>query len=110
MDIALIGNHNIHRILVDTGATFNLMYYSTLMATGLAQDHLVTSNTTLVSFSGERARALRVIKLSITKGTTPQQVTIMDEFLVLDNPCTYNAILRRGALNEIKFVMSTYIL
>lgn len=34
----------------------------------------------------------------------------MDEFLVLDNPCTYNAILRRGALNEIKFVMSTYIL
>lgn len=22
----LIGNHNVHRILVDTGATFNLMY------------------------------------------------------------------------------------
>ena len=31
----LIGNHNIHRILVDFGATSNLIYYSTLKAMGL---------------------------------------------------------------------------
>lgn len=104
----LVGNHNIHRILVDISATLNLMYYNTLKAMGLTQNHLVSSNTTLIDFSKESARALRVIKLFVTLGTTPQHVTTMAEILDLDSFCTYNAILGRETLNKIRCVISTY--
>lgn len=67
---ALVGNHNIHQILVDTSTSFNMMYYSTLKAMGLTQNHLVASNTTLVGFSREKAKALGVIKLSVTLETS----------------------------------------
>lgn len=81
-----------------------------MKAMSLTQDHFITSNVTLVGFSGERARALGAIKLSIILGIAPQHVTTVAEFLVLNSSCTYNAILERGTLNEIWFVIAMYYL
>ena len=104
---AMVGNHNVHRILIDTGATSNLMYYSALKAMGLTIEHLIPSSVTLVGFSGEKTKSLGTIKLSVTLGTAPKQVTTIAEFLVLDKTPNYNAILGRGTLNKIKAAIST---
>ena len=106
--MALIGNHNVHRILVDMGATSNLMYYSAFKAMGLTKDHTTTSSSTLMGFSGERTRSLGSIKLPMTLGTTPKQVTTLAEFLILDRSPNYNIILGRRTLNKIKSAVSTY--
>ena len=103
----MVGNHNVYRILIDTGATSNLMYYSALKAMGVSLEHLIPSSVTLVGFSGEKTMCLGTIKLSVTLGTAPKQVTTMAEFLVLDKAPNYNAILRRGTLNEIRAAIST---
>ena len=107
---ALIGNHNVHKILVDTGATFNLMYYSVFKATGLTKGHLTSLPATLVGLSGERTMSLGTIKLSMTLGTTPKQVTIMAYFLVLGKTPNYNVILGKETLNEImRFPPATWL-
>lgn len=67
----LISNHNVHMILVNTGAISNLMYYNTFKAMGLTRDHMTLSSAILVSFLGERTRSLGTIKLSITLRTAP---------------------------------------
>ena len=48
----MVDNHNVHRILIDTGAASNLMYYSALKAMGFTVEHLTLSSVTLVGFSG----------------------------------------------------------
>ena len=103
----IVGNHNVHQILIDTGAASNLMYYSALKAMGLTIEHVTPSSITLVGFSGEKTRFLGTIKLLVTLGTAPKQVTTMAEFLVLDKAPNYNAIIGRGTFNEIRAVIST---
>lgn len=46
----MVGNYNDHRILIDTRATSNLMYYITLKAMGFPTEHLTPSSITLVGF------------------------------------------------------------
>ncbi|XP_057972613.1 uncharacterized protein LOC131160750 [Malania oleifera] len=41
-------------------------------------------------------------------GTTPQQVTSLTEFLVVDRPLVYNIILGQPLLNVVQVVTSTY--
>ena len=83
------------------------MYYSALKAMGLSLEHLTPSSVTLVGFSGENTRCLGTIKLSVTLGMAPKQVTTMAEFRVLDKAPNYNAILGRDNLNEIRATIST---
>lgn len=75
---------------------------------GLTEDHLTPSSATLVCFSGETTKSLETIKLPMTTGKALKQVTTLADFVVLDKTPNYNAILGRGALNEIKFAVSTY--
>ena len=48
------------------------------------------------------------MQLPITLGTQPLQSTKMVEFLIVDCPSAYNAILGRSALNKFKAVTSMY--
>ena len=68
----MVGNHNVHRILIDTRATSNLMYYNALKAMGLTIEHLMPSSVMFDGFSGEKTRSLGTIKLSVTLGKAPK--------------------------------------
>jgi hypothetical protein len=51
-----------------------------------------------------------VILLPITCGTSPRDSIVMVDFLVIDRPSAYNAIIDRPALNKLRAITSTYYL
>lgn len=62
----------------------------------------------MVGFTGDKIFLLGSIALSITVGLGAQQITKEVTFLVVNCPSTYNAILGRPFLNQMKTVTSTY--
>ena len=64
----------------------------------------------LVSFSGDRIYLKGIISLSVTARTYPAQITKKMDFLVVDCPLSYDVILGRPMLNQLKVATSTYCL
>ncbi|GFY84264.1 hypothetical protein Acr_03g0010380 [Actinidia rufa] len=62
----------------------------------------------LVGFGGNTTHPLGWINLPITLGTEPHQTTVWQDFVVVDCPSPYNAILGRPTLGGIKAITSTY--
>ncbi|GFY96586.1 hypothetical protein Acr_11g0008920 [Actinidia rufa] len=58
--------------------------------------------------SGNTTQPLGWINLPITLGTEPHQTTVWQDFIVVDCPSPYNAILGRPTLGGIKAITSTY--
>lgn len=51
---------------------------------------------------------VEVITLPITAGVSPRQVTKTVNFVVVDYPSAYNAIISRPTLKKMKVITSTY--
>ncbi|GMN60544.1 hypothetical protein TIFTF001_029640 [Ficus carica] len=66
--------------------------------------------TPLYRFVGECVQAAGLICLMITISDGPEKDTRMVEFIVIDKPLVYNAILLKPTLNALKAVVSTYYL
>ena len=64
--------------------------------------------TPLYGFGEERVYAEGAIQLPITFGLYPMQVTQIVDFLLVDQPSAYNAIIGRPTLNALRTVVSTY--
>ncbi|GMN33966.1 hypothetical protein TIFTF001_044856, partial [Ficus carica] len=64
--------------------------------------------TPLYGFAGECVRAEGVITLPVTMGEDLAQITRMVNFLVVNRPSVYNAIIGRPTLNAMRAVTSTY--
>lgn len=62
----------------------------------------------LVGFARERVQPTRVVTLSVKARTAPKQTTIMVDFLVVDRPSAYNAIVGRPTLNKLRAMTSTH--
>ena len=62
----------------------------------------------LVGFTGDKIYPVGIVTLLITIGTYPKQVSKIVDFLVVDYPSTYNAIIGRPMLNRLQAVTSTY--
>jgi hypothetical protein len=103
----VIANHKIHRILVDTGSSADILYRSAFEQMKIDRNKVIPARHSLLRFTGEQVLPLGSIKLPVTAGTYPRQNTIMVLFLIIDLPSAYNSILRRTALNELKAVTST---
>ncbi|XP_062155166.1 uncharacterized protein LOC133863216 [Alnus glutinosa] len=103
----VIANHKIHRILIDTGSSADILYRSAFEQMKIDRDRVISARNSLVGFTGEQVLPLGSIKLTVTAGTYPRQSTIMVRFLIIDRPSAYNSILGRTALNELKAVTST---
>ncbi|GFS37177.1 hypothetical protein Acr_00g0050430 [Actinidia rufa] len=65
-------------------------------------------HTPLIGFGGNTTHPLGWINLPITLGTEPHQITVWQDFIVVDCPSPYNAILGRPTLGGIKVITSTY--
>jgi hypothetical protein len=64
--------------------------------------------TPLVGFTGEKVLPVGTISLPLTAGSAPREKTVMTDFLVVDRPSAYNAIVGRPTLNKLMAVTSTY--
>ena len=69
---------------------------------------MILTNALLVGFGGTRVFPLGAIRLSVTVGDYPQQITRDITFLVVGCSSAYNAIIGRPTLNSWKAVTSIY--
>ena len=76
----------------------------------LGRDQLCLVNLPLVGFDGMKVQPVGTITLPVMEGAYPQQVARDVNFLVVDCPSSYNAIIGRPALNSWKAITSTYLL
>ncbi|XP_043702506.1 uncharacterized protein LOC122652742 [Telopea speciosissima] len=104
---AAIANRPVHRILVDTGASVDMLSYDAYLQFGFEPSTLKPETTPLYGFSGAPASIEGSVELLMTVGTAPRQKTIKVNFMVVRVATTYNAILGRPSLNELRAVVST---
>ncbi|XP_062171004.1 uncharacterized protein LOC133876775 [Alnus glutinosa] len=102
----VIGNHRIHRVLVDNGSSADILYKSAFDLMKISEDKLSAFRFPLVGFAGERVMPLGSIELQVTVGSSPTEKTIPLRFLIVDQPSAYNAIFGRTAQAELKAVTS----
>ncbi|XP_059446518.1 uncharacterized protein LOC132178074 [Corylus avellana] len=103
-----VANHLLHRILVDNGSSTNILYWPVFKQMGIDHDRIKSFGFPLVGFSGEQVQPIGLISLPVTAGTAPRQSTTMVDFLVVNRPSAYNAIIGRPALNKLEAATSTY--
>jgi hypothetical protein len=103
-----VANHAIHRILVDNGSSAKIIYWSVIQQIGISRDRIKPFGSPLVGFMGEQVQTMKVISLPITCGASPRDSTIIADFLVIDQPSAYNAIIGRPALKQLRAITSTY--
>ncbi|XP_059645862.1 uncharacterized protein LOC132288728 [Cornus florida] len=104
----VVANYAIHRVLIDNGSSADLLFIDAFDKMCIGKERLRPTKSPLVGFSGEKVFPLDVVTLPLTAGTSPKQVTVMVDFLVVDCPSTYNIILGRTTLNAMRAVTLTY--
>ncbi|XP_059638728.1 uncharacterized protein LOC132281003 [Cornus florida] len=104
----VVTNYTIHCILIDNGSSADLLFIKAFDKMCIGREMLRPMKSPLIGFFGEKVFPLGVITLPLIAKTSPKQVTVMVEFLVVDCPSTYNIILGRMTLNAIRAVTSMY--
>ncbi|GFZ01039.1 hypothetical protein Acr_14g0006740 [Actinidia rufa] len=105
---AVIANFNLQRILIDNGSSADILFILAFERMKIGLEKLHPFHTSLVSFGGNMTHPLGWIKLSVTLGIKPHQVTVWQDFIVVDCPLPYNAILGRPTLGGTRAITSTY--
>ena len=84
------------------------MYWLVFQQMGIDRDRIKPFSSLLVGFGREQVYLVGIVSLSLTAGTAPKASTVMVDFLVVDRPSAYNAIIGRPRLNKLKVATSTY--
>ncbi|XP_058181242.1 uncharacterized protein LOC131299681 [Rhododendron vialii] len=92
------------KVLVDSGSCIEVLYYDAFKKLGLTQADLVQSMTPLVEFDAGAVWPLGKVMLSVWAGT----VILRTDFLVVDVPSSYNAIIGKMWLHKMRAISSTY--
>ncbi|XP_021714618.1 uncharacterized protein LOC110682570 [Chenopodium quinoa] len=97
-------NCMIKRILVDNGSSANIIMLDTLKHMNIDEKNIVNKSAMLVGFSGETKKTSG----EITLATYAKGINLQVKFLVIDTLSSYNMILRRPWIHEMKAIPSTY--
>uniref|UniRef100_A0A803PTI0 Uncharacterized protein n=1 Tax=Cannabis sativa TaxID=3483 RepID=A0A803PTI0_CANSA len=103
-----IANMMVERVMIDEGASSNILFKQTLIWMGLSPKDLETCEQLMYGFSRACIAPFGKIKLSLTAGTTPRQTTIMATLIVVDVKSPYNVMLRRQVLYDLRAISSIY--
>ena len=105
-----IEGFNTKRVLVENGSSADIIYLPAFQQLKLDPKRLHPFKSPLVSFSGDKVYPRGIVTLTVTVGTQSRQLTRQLDFLVVDCPSSYNAIIGRPTLNRWKAATSTYCL
>ena len=100
----LIANCRIKRILIDNGSSTNVIFLNALREMNIDESYIHRFSKILVGLTSEHKFILGYITLSVYSTEVNLHIT----FIVLDNPSTYNVILGRPWIHEIKVVPLTF--
>ncbi|XP_074305129.1 uncharacterized protein LOC141640137 [Silene latifolia] len=92
------------RILIDGGSSVNLIMIDVFKAMKIKENQITKKSSVLVGFSGETRNTLGEIYLP----TYGEGVASYERFGILDCLSSYNVILGRPWIQNVKAVPSTY--
>ncbi|XP_048623911.1 uncharacterized protein LOC125592631 [Brassica napus] len=99
-----VGGCELSRVMIDTGSSADVLFYEAFKKMGFTKALLKQERTPFIGFEGETAYSLGSIELAVTAG----EIRKIVEFIVIDRPAPFNAILGRPWLYSMKAVPSTY--
>uniref|UniRef100_A0A2N9F8L8 Uncharacterized protein n=1 Tax=Fagus sylvatica TaxID=28930 RepID=A0A2N9F8L8_FAGSY len=99
-----IGDSDVKRVLIDQGSCSEIMYPDLFHGLGLKQSDLQPYDAPLFGFSGESIRPMGRITLKVHTGP----ISLETEFVVIDVPSPYTAIMGRRWLHRLKAVPSSF--
>ncbi|XP_073021114.1 uncharacterized protein [Primulina eburnea] len=105
---ALVANYDVLRVFVDNWSSVNVIFKEALIQMDLHEYQLEAIETALFGFAGHTVYPKGEITLPLTLGSGDLRKTIMTVFTVVDAPSSYNIILGRPAMNEMRAVASIY--
>ncbi|XP_073059756.1 uncharacterized protein [Primulina eburnea] len=105
---ARVANYDILRVFMDSGSSVNVIFKYAFEQMDLQGYHLETVETALFGFAGHVIYPEGEIILPLTLGSHDLKRTVMTSFTMVDSPSSYNIILGRPAMNELRAVESTY--
>ncbi|XP_075481231.1 uncharacterized protein LOC142521944 [Primulina tabacum] len=105
---ACVANYDVLRVFVDNGSSVNVIFKKALVQMELHEYQLEAVETALFGFAGHAIYPEGEITLPLTLGFGDLRKTVMTVFTVVDAPSSYNIILGRPAMNEMRAMASTY--
>ena len=103
-----ISSFTTRRVMIDNGSSADILYLPAYQQMKLDKDKLQPMEALLVGFTGDRVCPVGIITLPITVGHYLKTVSKTVDFLVVNCPSAYNAIIGQPTLNRIRAVTSTY--
>ena len=103
-----IANTIVHRTLVDSGSSANILFREAFDKLQIGEKHLRPVGYSVSGFTGSSVIPDGIIKLPIKIGEASTARNLMADFLVVNVPGAYNAIAGRPLINDIQGVVSTY--
>ncbi|KAH7842802.1 hypothetical protein Vadar_009401 [Vaccinium darrowii] len=99
-----IGEYDVKKIIVDQGASTEIMYYHTFKKMELPPSSLKKCLVPLVDFSAQIIWPMGKVTLPVRAGS----VVLKTDFLVVDLPSSYNVIMRRTWMHKMKAIPYKY--
>ncbi|PKA56066.1 hypothetical protein AXF42_Ash015551 [Apostasia shenzhenica] len=106
--IAEIGACDVHRTLVDTCSSVDILYLCAFNEMGVGPCKPLPRSMTISSFSGDvyRLAGYATLRVALEEGPRRREKEI--DFIIMDAPSGYNAILGRPAMAAFQMITSTY--
>ncbi|VFQ79099.1 unnamed protein product [Cuscuta campestris] len=101
-----INNVVVHRTLVDTGSSVNIMYSNTFKELGLSRRDLKPIHTPLSGFTGDTIEAEGTITVKAGVGDGTHRLWVDMEFMVVQLDSAHHLILGRPGLEDLECVIS----
>jgi hypothetical protein len=98
-----INGHLVNKMLVNTGATVNIMPYSVLRRLGRSAEDLIKTNVTLSDFNGQASEAQGVLNVDLIMGSK----TVPTSFFIVSSKSTYIVLLGRDWIHANCCIPST---
>ncbi|XP_043692955.1 uncharacterized protein LOC122643396 [Telopea speciosissima] len=102
-----IANRPVHWVLIDIGASVDVLSLEAYQQFGFGDDQLKSEPTYLHGFSGTTASIRGTIRLPVTFGEHPRQVTIMVNFTIVGSMVSFNGLLGQPSLIAFRGFMSS---
>ncbi|KAL5559167.1 hypothetical protein UlMin_035378 [Ulmus minor] len=103
-----IAGRKVFRILVDNGSSAGILFKSTFNRMNLVRVKIEPTTSSLSGFTGDSISSEGILNLPVELKSSPCQHIQAVDFVLVDCPSPYNAIIGRPTLNKIRAVTSTY--